>query len=341
MAVPSPTHFAGQFLGWLTHRVTPPTSTVASVTAPLAEATDQGLDEQTKLVRKFLSGGRVALLLRPAISRTMTAEQTELAKQCLRREAVAITGGPVVLSGWVAEDPEEDFDYCRVLEVGDFWCDRHPVTNRQFAEFVAQGGYRQEALWDPAIWPRVSEFRDRTQQLAPRGWTEATFSPGTDTLPVVGVSWYEADAYARWSGKRLPSDAEWVKVAACPLAQGDTVVERRFPWGDHWNPDACHLAVVAGGPTSVDTHAAGATSNGVSHLLGNVWEWTSNDFSAVLDGQPLRFPSSFKSLRGGAFDSQFPQQASCQLQSGEAALARRPNIGFRCVISADQMIEGL
>ena len=101
-------------------------------------------------------------------------------------------------------------------EVGAFFLDRYAVTNRQFQQFVQAGGYDSLEIWPPEVWPSVSRFTDRTGQPGPRDWENGQFPPGKADHPVVGICWYEAMAYARWVGKRLPTAAEWQKAGGWP-----------------------------------------------------------------------------------------------------------------------------
>jgi iron(II)-dependent oxidoreductase len=217
------------------------------------------------------------------------------------------------------------------------YLDRWPVTNRQFRRFVAGGGYDMQPVWDAQVWPAVKGFTDLTGTLGPRYWRNGDYPKGEDEHPVVGICWHEAVAYARWVGKRLPSEAEWLKAAAWPIALGDgRHRQRRFPWGDTMDHGRCN--VWGSGPgrtTSVTQFASGVSAGGVHQLIGNVWEWTSGDFEAVdSQGNVLELPDPMKSIRGGAFDTYFDQQATCQFRSGDQLLARKHNIGFRCALSA-------
>ena len=110
--------------------------------------------------------------------------------------------------------------------------DRRAVTNRDFQAFIQQAGYEQTPLWHASVWPRVKEFVDTTGRPGPRYWSDGEPQAGTERHPVVGVSWFEAEAYARWIGKRLPSDAEWVRAASCPIETGGGLLQRKYPWGD-------------------------------------------------------------------------------------------------------------
>lgn len=221
--------------------------------------------------------------------------------------------------------------------------DRYAVTNRDFRFFVRGGGYQQEVLWAPSIWHRVSEFVDSTGSTSPRSWRHASYPADADQLPVVGVSWFEADAYARWVGKRLPTNAEWVKAAVWPaVTETGRPVQRRFPWGNA--PDLERANLWSSGlnqPVAVSDFPAGDSAGGVHQLFGNVWEWTASPLELWLDGDVVEFDEPCQSIRGGAFDTYFDLHLDGQAQSGENPIGRRHNIGFRCAVSAcDIVVKG-
>jgi formylglycine-generating enzyme required for sulfatase activity len=210
------------------------------------------------------------------------------------------------------EEPQHDLD----LPDG-YWLARYPVTNAQFAEFVAAGGYANAAYWPEAAahgyW-RDGFFQDETQ---PRQFGEP-FS--LSNHPVVGVSWYEALAYTRWLTEqlpagwqaRLPSEAEWEKAArgglqipaeqhVCALAQLATYTPavgaltanprpaRRYAWGDAIDADKLNYNETNIGATSpVGAFPGGASPYGVEELNGNVWEWTRS-----LSGKNYNFDFSY------------------------------------------------
>ena len=121
---------------------------------------------------------------------------------------------------------------------------------------------------------------DQTGQPGPAFWQHGRYLPGEEDLPVVGVSWYEAQACARWMGKRLPTDAEWVKAACWPVAtDGTAMIQRRFPWGDGLDRSRANLW--GSGPNrvvAVTEFPSGASVGGIYQMVGNVWEWNANDF---------------------------------------------------------------
>jgi iron(II)-dependent oxidoreductase len=201
--------------------------------------------------------------------------------------------------------------------------------------FLGSGGYEQMSLWDEAIWPAVLGFTDETGQPGPRYWRDGKFPPGKEDHPVVGICWYEAAAFARWVGKRLPTDPEWVKAGTWPVAtEVGRPIQRRHPWGDAMDRRLVNLWGNGVNGTIPVTASPGSSSvGGVQQLIGNVWEWTNSTFGNwEPPGKKIETAMPLKSIRGGAYDTYFDLQANCQFQSGESPLSRRHNIGFRCAL---------
>jgi iron(II)-dependent oxidoreductase len=225
-------------------------------------------------------------------------------------QMVRVEGGPV----WIGTDSSE-FCYdnerpAHRLELGTFWIDRNPVTNGQFGEFVASGGYRQRKWWSEPGW----EWKVSNGIESPLYWSgdglERDFEtkrPIDPELPVAHVSWYEADAYARWLGKRLPTEAEWEKAASW---DAENHRKRRFPWGDQAptqlvaNLDQQHF-----GQTRSGTYPQGESAYGVVGMVGDLWEWTGSEFRGYpgFRAWPYReyseifFSSDYRVLRGGSW----------------------------------------
>ena len=163
--------------------------------------------------------------------------------------------------------------------VEPFWIDRTPVTNGQYAEFVAE-----TAAEPPAYWERDGAG----------GWLTTTFGrrreldPG---LPVVHVSWHDADAFARWAGKRLPTEFEWEGAASGADRQ------------------RANLDQLAFGCAPAGAYGDSASDCGAVQMLGDVWEWTSSDFTAYPGFEAFPYPEysevffgdTYKVLRGGAW----------------------------------------
>lgn len=310
----------------------------------LVDPVDQDDDEPPRepdagdvesLVDGMLRHDRYALLLRRQVVGNLSPEQFAQARDALEEQMALVPEGQVTL--W--RSPSERIDHDDAAEeqrfVQPLFLDRYPVTNAQYLRFVKAGGYQKMPLWDPQIWPAVLDFIDASGCPGPRFWKNGKFAKGAAEHPVVGVSWYEAAAYARWAGKRLPSEAEWVKAGSWPVPLSEEQQwQRKFPWGDTMDRQRCNLW--GSGPghlVAVTEYAAGVSVGGVYQLIGNVWEWTSGTFGVVTaDGDELSLPVPMKSIRGGAFDTYFENQATCQFESGENPLARKHNIGFRCAL---------
>lgn len=286
------------------------------------------------LVQTILADQRHALLLRRQVVERLSVEVYDQAYSALEQTMALIPAGEVELERRECEPGEGPLAARQKVEA--LLLDRCPVTNAQFRRFVAGGGYKLQPLWDAQVWPAVDGFVDLTGAPGPRHWRNGHFPGGEDDHPVVGIGWHEAAAYARWAGKRLPTDAEWVRAAAWPIALADgRCRQRRFPWGDTMDRGRCNVWGSGPGRTvSVRQFSSGVSAGGVYQLIGNVWEWMSNDFEPLdYDGTLLEVALPMKGIRGGAFDTYFDQQATCQFSSGENRLARKHNIGFRCALS--------
>ncbi|MGO9111802.1 MAG: formylglycine-generating enzyme family protein [Thermoguttaceae bacterium] len=315
-----------------------PLSVPAVAADPPAESNDTDA-----LVRRILAQSRHALLLRKQIVGNLREEQFHEACGQLHARMALVPEGDVVLCE--TDDAEAELAGSpsatagRRVHVAALFLDRCTVTNRQYYDFVAAGGYRDAAIWDSQVWPAVPDLVDQTGQPGPAFWQNGHYLPGEEDLPVVGISWYEAQACARWMGKRLPTDAEWVKAACWPVATDGTAMnQRRFPWGDSldrsranlWGSGCNRVVAVTEFPT-------GISAGGMYQMVGNVWEWNANDFR-LSPNQSSGGAAPLKSIRGGAFDTYFDNQATCQFESGEYPLSRRHNIGFRCAIGTCDLV---
>ena len=231
------------------------------------------------------------------------------------------------------------------VQVPAFWLDTVPVTNGDYQRFLAAGGYDDQRWWHPMGW----RHRVETDVTAPlfwqqdgREWLRRRFSrlePVPADEPVMHVSWYEADAYARWAGKRLPTESEWEKAARHDPASG---VVRQYPWGDdeataqRANLGQDHLQ-----PAPVGAYPAGASPLGIHQLIGDVWEWTSSDFSPYpgFVAWPYReysevfFGPEYKVLRGGSFAA---DRVACRgtFRNWDYPIRRQIFAGFRCARDA-------
>jgi iron(II)-dependent oxidoreductase len=167
------------------------------------------------------------------------------------------------------------------VELRPFAIARAPVTQAEFAAFTDEGGYRRPALWGAAGW-RWREQADANHPVywgrhGPGGWWRREFDqwrPLEPHRPVCHVNWYEAEAFCRWAGRRLPAEAEWERAAL-----GPGMPKRRFPWGDDPpGPGRANLDGRAGGVTDVAAAPGGDGPAGCRQMIGNVWEWTASPF---------------------------------------------------------------
>jgi iron(II)-dependent oxidoreductase len=221
----------------------------------------------------------------------------------------------------------------RETETQPFLLARHAVTNGEFQNFVDSGAYDDLDLWPEDIWPHLIDFRDLTDQPAPRFWRNGRHNKRRSDHPVVGICFYEAQAYSAWAGYRLCTEEEW-QVAASWRIRSSAYVLRRYPWGDALDTARCNIWGSGVATTMpVDTYENGAAPNGVRQLVGNVWEWTDSEFDITDEEErPIVGDMVMMSVRGGAFDTYFPSQATSCFRTGVASLIRAHNVGFRCAL---------
>jgi len=201
-------------------------------------------------------------------------------------------------------------------ELPEFWIDKTPVTNAEYARFVEATGYvttaEKEGGWDPKKEGLVKGF-DWRHPEGPESDIE-----GRVNHPVVQVSWHDAVAYAEWAGKRLPTEEEWEKAARGTDG-------REYPWGDEKpTPDLCNFGENEGGTTPVGKYSPqGDSPYGCADMAGNVWEWTASE---------LESGSSHRVLRGGAFlDAEY--HVRCAYRSWDDPHYRFTDLGLRLVVS--------
>jgi iron(II)-dependent oxidoreductase len=223
---------------------------------------------------------------------------------------VTVPGGTFLLGA----TPDEPFvfdneKWAHRVELRPFAIARAPVTQAEFAAFVDAGGYTRRDLWTDAGW----SWRESAQaehsvywRRDGTGWLRRDFDewvPLEPHRPVIHVNWYEADAYCRWAGRRLPTEAEWEAAAA------GVTRKRRFPWGDD-PPDATRANLDGTAFCCVDVAAcpAGDSAVGCRQMIGNVWEWTATHLGPYAGFVPDPYKEysqpwfgTHKVLRGGAW----------------------------------------
>ena len=232
-------------------------------------------------------------------------------------------------------------------QVEAFYLDTTPVTNGAYLRFIEAGGYDDRRWWSAPGW----EHRQRAGLTAPLFWSKdadgswwrrsfGNLIPVAEDEPVVHVCLYEAQAYAAWAGRRLPTEAEWEKAARWdPVSQRS----RRYPWGDEDpTPERANLGQQHLRPAPAGSYPAGASPYGVHQLIGDVWEWTSSTFGPYAgfevfpyaEYSQVFFGPDYYVLRGGSFGT---DRAACRgtFRNWDFPIRRQIFAGFRTARDAE------
>jgi gamma-glutamyl hercynylcysteine S-oxide synthase len=260
-------------------------------------------------------------------------------------EMVGFGGGRVTVG---TTDRSAAYDNERPMHEVDlrpFLMDQNPVTNGRYLDFIADKGYEREELWSGAGRRWLAE----SGAVAPKywipegnGWISRTMEvvgPVDPTRPVCHVCYHEAEAFAKWDGKRLPTEFEWEAAASWDPS---TRSARRFPWGDS-SADSSKANI---DQLSFDTAPVGTYDDNVSPIgcygmIGDVWEWTSSDFGGYPGFQsfPYKeyseefFGSDYKVLRGGSWATR-PGAIRTTFRNWDYPIRRQIFSGFRCAEDA-------
>jgi hypothetical protein len=227
--------------------------------------------------------------------------------------------GNVNLSAYV-EVPAGTYPYSnRTVEIRQpFWIGRYPVTNQQFAAFIAAGGYRDRRWWSN----EGQAWLEQEKPAQPEAWYDRRWN--APNQPVVGMSFWEAEAFCAWAGGRLPTEEEWEAAARGPKGLV-------YPWGDVWQNGICNtleagLRVTS--PIGLFPRARQA-DRAIDDLAGNVWEWCESFYD------PKHYPDA-RVVRGGSWDYfQGHTRSASRLRS--LPLNRHFDIGFRVVCVAPSL----
>jgi len=237
---------------------------------------------------------------------------------------VTVPAGPFTMGTNIFRADDQDKPEHRVT-LPAYRIAKYPVTNAQYARFLAETGHRPPSSWEKGEIPR-----------------------GTKLQPVTLVSWYDADAYCRWANARLPSEAEWEKAA-----RGND--GRRWPWGNDMDPARLNTYYSVGHPTPVTRYPQGASPYGAMDMAGNVYEWVADDFTAYAGSKAdadlfkVKLPKvlsaedrskktvdlvvydnlKYKVLRGGSWNSD-PFSTTTYHRNYELPNKASDFIGFRC-----------
>ena len=231
------------------------------------------------------------------------------------------------------------------VELRPFRIDITPVTNRQYLEFIADGGYTRPEFWSAA----GQAWLDESGANAPKYWTLTggqwltrgmdRVAPVDGSHPVSHVTYHEADAFARWAGKRLPTESEWEVAATWDPATG---APRAYPWGDE-PPDSrlANIDHLTFGTAPVGAYPRNRSPLGCYGMIGDVWEWTSSDFTGYPGFTAFPYPeysevffgSEYKVLRGGSWATR-PGVARSTFRNWDYPIRRQIFSGFRCAADA-------
>lgn len=227
------------------------------------------------------------------------------------------------------------------VHLNSFDIDASPVTNEEYLAFMADGGYSRAGLWSAQgqVWLAESGaqapkywLRDGDAWLTRSMDTTATVAPDN---PVCHVCYYEADAFARWAGKRLPTEFEWEVAASWDPSSG---CSRRFPWGD--DPSAplhANLDQLTFGTAPVGAYPDNVSALGCYGMIGDVWEWTATDFHGYPGYRSFPYPeysetsfgAQYKVLRGGSWATR-PDAVRNSFRNWDFPIRRQIFSGFRC-----------
>jgi iron(II)-dependent oxidoreductase len=262
--------------------------------------------------------------------------------------SAAVGGKMVRLTGGIVEIGTDDrsgaYDNERpshTVTLPSFWIDVYPVSNGEFADFMAEGGYSRREFWSDAGWKWLQESGAQAPKYWTRngeGWTTRSMDrigPVDPSHPVSHVCYYEAEAYARSRGKRLPTETEWEAAASW---DPETQRRRMYPWGDQ--PLSSRLANVdqlTFGTAPLGSYPANVSPVGCYGMIGDVWEWTSSDFGPYpgFESFPYTeysqafFGTEYKVLRGGSWATR-PGAIRNSFRNWDYPIRRQIFSGFRC-----------
>jgi iron(II)-dependent oxidoreductase len=227
------------------------------------------------------------------------------------------------------------------VNLAPFWIDAAPISNADFLRFMEAGGYGNRSVWSGAGWAWVQDAGVRAPKywaLENGAWQTRSMDrsvPAALDHPVCHVSFHEADAYARWAGKRLPTEFEWETAARWNPATGES---RPFPWGDApLTPAQANVDHMMFGTAPIGCYRANVSPLGCYGMIGDVWEWTSSDFGPYpgyetfpyAEYSKVFFGDEYKVLRGGSWATR-PLVARTTFRNWDYPIRRQIFSGFRC-----------
>jgi gamma-glutamyl hercynylcysteine S-oxide synthase len=227
-------------------------------------------------------------------------------------ERVFVPGGAFELGVDAASEPFslDNERPAHLVDIAPFWIGKVPVSNREWSEFIDDGGYYRQDLWSQRGWAHRSEAELERPNFWTKEGTRWRFGTEEDVPPdepVQHVCYYEAEAFAAWSDARLPTEVEWEKACAW---DPERRARRAWPWGSQApTPELANLGGLGLRPAPLGAYPAGASAYGAEQMIGDVWEWTSSDFAPWPGFTPMIyraysepfFGRDYKVLRGGSW----------------------------------------
>ncbi|HUR94188.1 MAG TPA: ergothioneine biosynthesis protein EgtB [Gemmatimonadales bacterium] len=258
---------------------------------------------------------------------------------------VRFPGGPVRIG---TDDRSAAYDNERpehTVDMAPFWIDAHPVSNQDFLVFIGAGGYEAREHWSEAGW----SWRVESGASAPKYWnlTDGLWTtrsmdrigPVDPRHPVCHVSWYEAEAFARYAGKRLPTEIEWEAAATWDPVAGRKLA---FPWGEApLDRSLANVDQLSFGTAPIGSYPGNVSPIGCHGMIGDVWEWTASDFGPWpgFESFPYKeysevfFGPDYKVLRGGSWATR-PGAVRSTFRNWDYPIRRQIFSGFRCARDA-------
>jgi len=249
----------------------------------------------------------------------LLAEQYRPVKKNKKPNSANIEQRSVQIKGGIFVVGYNGSDYCYDIELPEhkvylenYTIDAFPITNEQYIEFMNNGGYDTYKYWLSDGWEKVK----KNEWVSPMYWEKiddqwnvrdfSGIRKVNPKEPVCHVSYYEADAYCNWAGKRLPTEAEWEK-AACWNEEKQQ--KTTFPWGNEHptEQNANLLESYHWGCTEIGSYPDGKSPSGCHQMIGDVWEWTSSEFTGYpgfrtgFEEYNDKWFTNQKVLRGGSF----------------------------------------
>ncbi|MBI2842854.1 MAG: formylglycine-generating enzyme family protein [Armatimonadetes bacterium] len=232
--------------------------------------------------------------------------------------------------GFPSERPQHE------VYLDGYWIAKHEVTRGEYRKFIDAGGYDDPKYWSEEGW----HYRNKYSLSHPAWWEDTTIFGSyiftqTDSHPVVGVSWYEAEAYCNWAGVRMPTEAEWEKAARWNPALSKSF---NYPWGDVWENNKCNWWLdskfMNRQTAPVGSYPDGASYYGCMDMAGNVWEWVQDWMDPTYFRQtpsggwtnpqgPRSSPMGTKVLKGGSW---FAHYRGIYYRSGARCSTRGENL---------------